>query len=418
MTRNPRREDFPLLAANPALHYLDSAATSQKPRAVLDAERAFYEHDNANPHRGAYALSARATDRYHAARERVARFLGAADPDCLVFTRGTTEALNLVATAWGHANVGEGDEIVVTALEHHANFVPWQQLARARGARFLVCPLTPDYRVDLDALRAMVGPRTRVLAFGHVSNAVGTVNPVDRIAAVGREIGALVVCDGAQGAPHLRVDFDTLGVDFYAFSGHKMCGPMGIGGLLGRRAILEAMPPYQFGGDMIEFVRDEDSTWNVLPHRLEAGTPNVAGAVGLAAACDYLDGIGLDAALAHERRLVRLASERLGALGGVHVYGPPAEERSGVVSFTVEGIHPHDLATVLDQEGVCIRAGQHCAQPLMRRLGVPATARASFYVYNDEEDVDALVRAVGRAQALFGEAAPPAGALAGGPVAR
>jgi cysteine desulfurase/selenocysteine lyase len=418
MTRNPRREDFPLLAANPALHYLDSAATSQKPRAVLDAERAFYEHDNANPHRGAYALSARATDRYHAARERVARFLGAADPDCLVFTRGTTEALNLVATAWGHANVGEGDEIVVTALEHHANFVPWQQLALARGARFLVCPLTADHRVDLDALRAMVGPKTRVLAFGHVSNAVGTVNPVDRIAAVGREIGALVVCDGAQGAPHLRVDFDTLGVDFYAFSGHKMCGPMGIGGLLGRRAILEAMPPYQVGGDMIEFVRDEDSTWNVLPHRLEAGTPNVAGAVGLAAACDYLDGIGLDAALAHERRLVRLASERLGALGGVHVYGPPAEERSGVVSFTVEGIHPHDLATVLDQEGVCIRAGQHCAQPLMRRLGVPATARASFYVYNDEEDVDALVRAVGRAQALFGEAAPPAGALAGGPVAR
>jgi cysteine desulfurase/selenocysteine lyase len=417
MTR-ARRTDFPLLAAHPALHYLDSAATSQKPGVVLDAMRAYYERDNANPHRGAYDLSARATDRYHAARERVARFVGVADADCLIFTRGTTEALNLVATAWGRANVTAGDEIVVTALEHHANFVPWQQLARARGARFLVCPLTPDYRVDLDALRAMVGPRTRVLAFGHVSNAVGTVNPVDRIAAVGREIGALVVCDGAQGAPHLRVDFDTLGVDFYAFSGHKMCGPMGIGGLLGRRAILEAMPPYQFGGDMIEFVRDEDSTWNVLPHRLEAGTPNVAGAVGLAAACDYLDGIGLDAALAHVRRLVRLASERLGALGGVHVYGPPAEERSGVVSFTVEGIHPHDLATVLDQEGVCIRAGQHCAQPLMRRLGVPATARASFYVYNDEEDVDALVRAVGRAQALFGEAAPPAGALAGGPVAR
>jgi cysteine desulfurase/selenocysteine lyase len=251
-----------------------------------------------------------------------------------------------------------------------------------------------------------------------VSNAVGTVNPVQRIAAVGRAAGALVVCDGAQGAPHLRVGFDALDVDFYAFSGHKMCGPMGIGGLLGRRGILEAMPPYQFGGDMIEFVHDEDSTWNVLPHKLEAGTPNVAGAVGLAAACDYLDGIGLDALLAHERALVRLASERLAALGGVHVYGPPAEERSGVVSFTVDGIHPHDLATVIDQEGVCIRAGQHCAQPLMRRLGVPATARASFYVYNDEQDVDALVRAVRHAQALFGERAPSTDALAAGPGAR
>jgi cysteine desulfurase/selenocysteine lyase len=401
-----RRSDFPLLAASPGLHYLDSAATSQKPRAVLDAERAYYEQDNANPHRGAYALSARATERYHDARSRVARFLGASDPDCLVFTRGTTESLNLVATAWGHANVRAGDEIVVTALEHHSNFVPWQQLALARGARFRVCPLTSDHRVDLDALRALVGPRTRVLAFNHVSNALGTVNPVDRIAAIGRSAGALVVCDGAQGAPHLPVAFDELDVDLYAFSGHKMCGPMGIGGLLGRRDVLEGMPPYQFGGDMIEWVHEEESTWNVLPHKLEAGTPNVAGAVGLAAACDYLDAIGHEAVLAHERALVRLATERLGALGA-YVYGPPVEERSGVVSFTIEGIHPHDLATVLDQEGVCIRAGQHCAQPLMRRLGVPATARASFYVYNDEADVDALVRAVRRAQALFGTESEP-----------
>jgi len=259
-TRNPRRADFPLLAANPGLYYLDSAATSQKPRVVLDAMRDYYERDNANPHRGAYALSARATDRYHEARERVAQFLGVSDADCLVFTRGTTESLNLVATAWGHANVREGDEIVVTALEHHANFVPWQQVAIARGARFVVCPLTSDHRVDLDALRTLVGPRTKVLAFNHVSNALGTVNPVDKIAAIGRAVGALIVCDGAQGAPHLRVGFDTLDVDFYAFSGHKMCGPMGIGGLVGRRSILEAMPPYQFGGDMIEFVRDEEST--------------------------------------------------------------------------------------------------------------------------------------------------------------
>ena len=401
MNRNPRRADFPLLAANPALHYLDSAATSQKPRVVLDAMRDYYERDNANPHRGAYALSARATDRYHAARERVARFLGVSDADCLVFTRGTTESLNLVATAWGHANVREGDEIVVTALEHHANFVPWQQVAIARGARFVVCPLTSDHRVDLDALRTLVTPRTKVLAFNHVSNALGTVNPVDKIAAMGRAVGALIVCDGAQGAPHLRVGFDTLDVDFYAFSGHKMCGPMGIGGLIGRRRILEAMPPYQFGGDMIEFVRDEESTWAALPHKFEAGTPNVGDAVGLAAACDYLDSLGLETVLEHERALVRLATERLRAIEGVCIYGPKPSERSGVVSFSVAGIHPHDLSTVLDQDGVCIRAGQHCAQPLMRRLGVSATARASFYLYNDEADVDALVRGVQRAKEVF-----------------
>ena len=397
-----RRGDFPLLAANPGLHYLDSAATSQKPRVVLDAMREYYERDNANPHRGAYDLSARATDRYHAARARIARFLGVADSDCLIFTRGTTEALNLVATAWGPAHVDAGDEVVVTGLEHHANFVPWQQLALARGARFLVCPLTEDHHVDLAALRAMMSPRTRVVAFNHVSNALGTVNDVRAIAAIAHDAGALAVCDGAQGAPHLRVDFDSLGVDFYAFSGHKMCGPMGVGGLVGRRAVLEAMSPYQFGGDMIEFVRDEESTWNVLPHKFEAGTPNVGDAVGLAAACDYLDGIGMDAVLAHERALVRLATERLREIEGLRVYGPPAAQRSGVVSFTVSDIHPHDLATVLDQDGVCIRAGHHCAQPLMRRLGVSATARASFYVYNDERDVEALVRALSRAKTLFG----------------
>jgi len=401
MTRNPRRSDFPLLANNPSLFYLDSAATSQKPRAVLDAMRAYYEHDNANPHRGAYELSARATDRYHAARERIARFLGVADADCLVFTRGTTEALNLVATAWGMANIGPGDEIVVTALEHHANFVPWQQLARARGARFRVCPLTNDHCVDLDALRVMVGARTKVVAFSHVSNALGTINPVREIAAVARDAGALVVCDGAQGAPHLRVGFDTLGVDFYAFSGHKMCGPMGIGGLVGRREILDKMSPYQFGGDMIEFVRDEESTWNTLPHKFEAGTPNVGDAIGLAAACDYLDAIGMDEVASHERTLIRLATKRLQAIEGLVVYGPPPAERSGVVSFGLADIHPHDLATVLDQDGVCIRAGQHCAQPLMRRLGVSATARASFYVYSDEADVDALVASVQRAKELF-----------------
>ena len=396
-----RRADFPLLAANPGLHYLDSAATSQKPRVVLDALRAYYETDNANPHRGAYDLSARATERYHEARAAIARFLGVADRDCLIFTRGTTEAINLVATAWGRANVRAGDEIVVTALEHHANFVPWQQLAMAAGALFHVCPLTADHHVDLDALRAMLGPRTKVVAFNHVSNALGTVNPVREIAALARAVGALVVCDGAQAAPHLRVGFDALDVDFYAFSGHKMCGPMGIGGLVGRRTILEGMPPYQFGGDMIEFVRDDHSTWNVLPHKFEAGTPNVADAVGLAAACGYLESIGMDAVLEHERALTRLATDRLARIEGVRIYGPPPAERSGVVSFTMEGVHPHDLATILDQHGVCIRAGHHCAQPLMRRLGVSATARASFYVYSDESDVEALGTALEKAQALF-----------------
>ncbi|HET7457476.1 MAG TPA: SufS family cysteine desulfurase [Gemmatimonadaceae bacterium] len=401
------RSDFPLLAASPSLHYLDSAATSQKPRAVLDAIRRYYETSNANPHRGAYDLSVRATEAYHAARERVARFLGVADASCLIFTRGTTEALNLVASSWGRANVAAGDEIVVTGMEHHANFVPWQQLARERGATLRICALTPEGRVDLDCLGSLLGPRTRVVAFNHVSNALGTINPVTRIAALVRERAprALVVCDGAQGAPHIAVGFDALGVDLYAFSGHKMLGPTGIGGLAGRRAVLESMPPYQFGGDMIEIVGDEESTWNVLPHKFEAGTPNVEGAVGLAAACDYLDAIGMDAVRAHELRLVTLASERLAAIEGVRVYGPPPAERSGVVSFTMRTdageVHPHDLATVLDGEGVCVRAGHHCAQPLMRRLGVTATARASFYVYSDETDVDALVRGLMKARELF-----------------
>ena len=397
------RADFPLLAGSPGLHYLDSAATTQKPRVVLDAIVEYYERDNANPHRGAYALSARATERYHAARERIARFVGLADPACLVFTRGATEALNLVASSWGRVNVGAGDEIVVTAMEHHANFVPWQQLALAAGAMLRIVPLTAEGRIDLELFAAALGARTRVVAFPHVSNALGTVNPVRELAALVRERSrAIVVVDGAQGAPHLRVDFDALGVDFYAFSGHKMCGPMGIGALLGRRALLEAMPPYQMGGDMIEVVHDDRTTWNVLPHKFEAGTPNVAGAVGLEAAVEYLDAIGMDAVTRHERALLALADERLRAVPGVRVYGPPPAARSGVTSFTVEGIHPHDLATILDERGVCIRAGHHCAQPLMRRLDVVATARASFYVYSEPADVDALVEGVRDAQRIFG----------------
>jgi cysteine desulfurase/selenocysteine lyase len=395
------KSDFPLLARSPALHYLDSAATSQKPRAVLDAMRDVYETAYANPHRGAYALSVAATDRYHAARERVAKFLGVADPACLIFTRGTTESLNLVAAT---ADVRRGDEVVVTRLEHHANFVPWQQLALRTGATFKIAEITEDGRLDLDQLRKIISARTKVLAVTHVSNAIGTITPLAEVVRVARSQGApgmIIVVDGAQSAPHMRVEFDQLGVDFYAFSGHKMLGPTGIGGLIGRRERLEAMPPYQTGGDMIEYVGDDHTTWNVLPHKFEAGTPNLGGAVGLAAAVEYLDAIGMDTVRRHEQELTAAASARLAALEGVRVFGPPPAERSGVVSFTVADIHPHDLATILDQDGVAIRAGHHCAQPLIRKLGVGATARASFYVYNDETDVEALVAGVKRAQSLF-----------------
>jgi cysteine desulfurase/selenocysteine lyase len=395
------KSDFPLLAGNSRLHYLDSAATSQKPRVVLDAITRYYETANANPHRGAYALSAAATEAYQGARTRIASFLGVADADTLIFTRGTTEALNLVATAWGRANVKAGDRIVVTRLEHHANFVPWQELARAAGAEFAIAELNADGTIDMSALQSLVTARTKVVAFGHVSNALGTVNPVGDLVAIAKRVGALTVCDGAQGAPHLDVGVDSLGVDAYAFSGHKMLGPMGIGGLVMRRELLEAMPPYQFGGDMISHVGDQHTTYNVLPHKFEAGTPNVEGPVGLAAACAYLTSLGMDRVIAHERALVSLAMERLSAIPGLTVLGPAAEKRSGVVSFTLKDVHPHDLSQMLDADGVCVRAGHHCAQPLMRALGVHATTRASFYVYNDAGDVDALAASVERARRRF-----------------
>ena len=395
------RSDFPLLAANPSLRYLDSAATSQKPAAVLDAIAGYYARDNANPHRGAYALSVAATEAYLGARDRIARFLGVADADTLIFTRGTTESLNLVATAWGRANVRAGDRIIVTRLEHHANFVPWQQLALAMGAEFRIAELTNDGQVDLDQLREIATPNTKVVAFGHVSNAIGTISPVEEIVAIAHRAGALAVCDGAQSAPHLPVRVDTLGVDAYAFSGHKMLGPMGIGGLVARRELLEAMPPYQMGGDMIASVGDAATSWNVLPHKFEAGTPNVEGAVGLAAAVAYLEGLGMQAVHAHEKALVQYATRRLAEVEELQVLGPAPELRGGVVSFTFAGIHPHDLSQFLDADGVCVRAGHHCAQPLMRSLGVSATTRASFYVYNDSSDVDALADALELARSRF-----------------
>jgi cysteine desulfurase/selenocysteine lyase len=392
------RADFPLLAGNPRLHYLDSAATAQKPASVIQAIARYYETINANPHRGAYALSAAATEAYHNARLRIAKFLGVADADTLIFTRGTTESLNLVVGSWGRANVQAGDRIVVTRLEHHANFVPWQALALERGAEFVIAELNTDGTVAMDALAALITPRTKVVAFGHVSNALGTVNPVAEIVALARKVGALTVCDGAQSAPHINVSVDSLGVDAYAFSGHKMLGPMGSGGLVMRRELLETMPPYQMGGDMIANVGDQHTTWNVLPHKFEAGTPNVEAPIGLAAACDYLTALGMDRVIAHERTLAQLAMEGLAALPGVQVLGPAIEKRGGVVSFVVDGVHPHDLSQMLDADGICVRAGHHCAQPLMRALSVHATTRASFYVYNDASDVAALVASVDRAR--------------------
>jgi cysteine desulfurase/selenocysteine lyase len=407
------RHEFPLLAAHPAIRYLDSAATSQKHDVVLRAIQDYYAHDNANPHRGAYALSVRATERYHDARARVAAFIGAGeDPDCLLFTRGTTESLNLVARSFGEANVAAGDRIIVTRMEHHGAFVPFQQLAIRKGAELAIVELTPSGELDLGHLRQLLAGdaaargaadrRTRIVVLPHVSNVLGTINPVAEVARLAHAAGAVVVCDGAQAVPHLAVDVADLGVDFYAFSGHKMGAPMGSGGLWGRRALLEAMPPWQMGGDMIEFVRDHDTTWNVVPHKFEAGTPNVEAAVGLAAAAEWLGQIGMDRVRAHELHLVTLMLDRLQAIDGVRVFGPPAERRSGAVSFAVEGVHPHDLSQFLDAEHICIRAGHHCAQPLTTWMGEPATARASVWVYNDESDVDALAGAVARARERFG----------------
>lgn len=400
-----KRGDFPLLAAQPDLVYLDSAATAQKPSVVLEAIQRYYGTENANPHRGAYALSAAATEAYHRARVRVARFLGVADADTLIFVRGTTEGLNLVASSWGRANLKAGDNVVVTRLEHHANFVPWQQLCLSTGAEFRIVELGADGGVDLGMLSRLVDAKTKIVAFGQVSNALGTINPVAEIVQRVRTQApqALVVCDGAQGVPHLAVSVDAMDVDVYAFSGHKIGGPMGSGAVVVRRSILEKMPPYHFGGDMIEWVNDRDSTWNVLPHRFEAGTPNVESAVGLAAACDYLESLGMDAVRKHERLLTTAAMRGLAGIEGVTLYGTPtAEGRSGVVSFALADVHPHDVATSLDASRVCVRAGHHCAQPLMRALGVAATTRASFWVYNTLDDVEALVRAVRATRERFG----------------
>lgn len=400
------REDFPILhqeVNGKPLTYLDNAASTQKPRQVIEAIETYYRRDNANVHRGLHELANRATEAYENARERVAALFGIADSCELVWTRGTTEGINLVAYSWGMANLRAGDEVLLSVMEHHSNLVPWQLVAQRTGAKLRFLDIDEQGRLDLSGLDEVLTERTKLVSLVHVSNALGTVNPVAEIAARARAVGARVLIDGAQSAPHLPVDVPSLGADWYAFSGHKMCGPTGQGGLWGRREVLEEMPPFHGGGDMIETVELEASTYAPLPNRLEAGTPHIAGAVGLAAAADYLGMIGRDAILAHERALIAHALERMAEIPDLTVYGPrdPAE-RSGVISFTLADVHPHDLATILDSEGVAIRAGHHCAQPLMRRLGVGSTARASFYLYNTQDDVERLVGALHRARSLFG----------------
>jgi cysteine desulfurase / selenocysteine lyase len=399
------RSDFPILhhaGGARRLVYLDSAATTQKPALVIEAIGAYYRKLNANVHRGAYDLAVRATEAYEAARRAVAAFVGAPDADGVVFVRGTTEALNLAASSLGRLKVHAGDTIVVTAMEHHSNLIPWQLLAQERDARLVMVELTADGRLDVESYRRALEARPKIVAFTHVSNVLGTINPVAELTRLAHDAGAVVVVDGAQAVPHLPVNVAALGCDLYAFSGHKMLGPMGIGALVGTPAILDAMPPYQGGGEMIRTVHDTTATYAPPPHKFEAGTPNVEGAVGLAAAIEYLGALGMESVAAHERALTAYAIERMGAVDGVRIYGPA--ERAGVVSFTLSDIHPHDLATIVDSEGVAVRAGHHCAQPLMRRLDVAATARASFYIYNTREDVDALVGALEKARALFGYA--------------
>ncbi|HKK27974.1 MAG TPA: cysteine desulfurase [Gemmatimonadota bacterium] len=403
------RRDFPILdqeVHGRPLVYLDSAASSQKPDAVIEAVDRYYRHDHANVHRGVHALSTRATDAYEEARQLVAGHIGAASASEVVFVRGTTEAINLVASSWGPAAVEEGDEILLTRMEHHSNLVPWQLLAERTGARLRFVDVTPEGELALDDYERLLGPRTRLVGVTHVSNTLGVVNPVARIAELAHDAGALCLVDGAQGAPHLPLDVGELGCDFYALSGHKMCGPTGIGVLWGRAEILAGMPPYQGGGEMIASVELERSTWAEVPHKFEAGTPHISGAVGLGAAIRYLDGIGMERIRAHERELTAYALGRLDEVERVHVYGP-REGRAGVISFQYGDIHAHDLATILDRRGIAIRAGHHCNQPLMEHLGVSATARASFYLYNTREEVDALVDGLLFASDLFGGVGEP-----------
>jgi cysteine desulfurase/selenocysteine lyase len=400
------RADFPAFdhpVHGKPLAFLDSAVTSQKPRQVLDAIREFYETSYSNVHRGVYTLSERATEGYEGAREKVRAFVNARSTREVIFTRQATEALNLVAYAWGLENLRPGDLVVVTELEHHSNFVPWQQMARRTGADFRMLPIDDQGELRLDLLDEVVGDAgVKVVAANLVSNSIGTINPIERLGAWAHERGAILVVDAAQAAPHRRIDVQALGADFVAFSSHKMCGPTGVGVLWGRRELLEEMQPFNYGGSMISSVKVEETRWNELPYKFEAGTPAIAEAYGLGVAIDYLESVGLEAIEEHEHELAVYALERLAELPFVTVYGPPADRRVGLVSFNVEGVHPHDVAQVLDWEGIAIRAGHHCCQPLMSRLGVAATNRASFYLYTIPEEIDRLVEGLKKAKDVLG----------------
>jgi cysteine desulfurase/selenocysteine lyase len=399
------RADFPILQRQVngrPLIYLDNAATTQKPRRVIDALVDFYTTSNANVHRGVHTLSVESTDMYEAARERVGRFIGASSPEEVVFVRNTTEALNLVAVCWGRDQLRPGDEILATTLEHHSNLVPWQRVAQETGARIRLIHLTPDGTVDMEDLRQLLSPKARVVAIAHASNVLGTISDLAEVSELAHRVGAIVVADGAQSVPNVPTDVTSLGVDFLAFSGHKMLAPTGIGGLWGRRELLEQMPPFLGGGGMIREVFEDRATWAPLPEKFDAGTPNVADAIAFGVAIDYLEGLGMANVRAHEVDVAGYALERLARVPDVAVYGPRDPSlRTGVVSFNLEGVHPHDAGTVLDEAGIAVRAGHHCCQPLHRALDVAATLRASFYIYNSRDEVDALVDALGTARQLY-----------------
>jgi cysteine desulfurase/selenocysteine lyase len=397
------RQDFPVLRQKvhgKPLVYLDNAATSQKPLPVIDAEKRFYENDNSNIHRGVHELSERSTKAYEETRVKVQRFLNAAEAREIIFVRSTTEAINLVAHCYGRKNVGAGDEVLITAMEHHSNIVPWQMLCEEKGAKLRVGPINDHGELMLDEFAKLIGPRTKFISVAHVSNALGTINPVEKLVELAHARDIPILVDGAQAAPHRELDVRALGCDFYAFSGHKVFGPTGIGVLYGKAKLLEAMPPYQGGGDMISSVTFEKTIYNVIPQKFEAGTPNIAGVVGLGAAIDYLNSLGFENIAAYEEELLDYATEAISKIPGVHIIGT-AKEKSAVISFVMEGIHPHDVGTVLDQEGIAVRTGHHCAQPVMQRFGVPATTRASLAFYNTREEIDALVAGIQKVKEVF-----------------
>ncbi|AMO86489.1 cysteine desulfurase/selenocysteine lyase [Solibacillus kalamii] len=407
MIPNDIKSYFPILNQEVNGHplvYLDSAATSQKPIQVIEAITNYYNLDNSNVHRGVHTLGNRATDSYEGAREKVRKFINASSTQEVIFTRGTTTALNTVAAGYGRQNVQEGDEIVITYMEHHSNIIPWQQLAKEKGAVLKYIDLEADGTISLEKVRETITPKTKIVSMMYVSNVLGTINPIKEVAQIAHENGAVIVADLAQAAPHLKVDIQDLDVDFAAFSGHKMCGPTGIGVLYGKKALLEEMEPVEFGGEMIDFVGLYESTWKELPWKFEGGTPIIASAIGLGAAIDFLEEIGLDNIAAHEHKLAGYAMDQLETIDGLQIFGPrDPMKRCGVVTFNLDDVHPHDVATVLDMSGIAVRAGHHCAQPLMKWLQVTATARASFYMYNDEEDVDRLVAGLRSAKEYFGD---------------